>query len=88
MTSGSGRVFAIAIRLRNADVNKLELILDDVESRDEQNLSWHKWAFFTSMGLNRHRALCHELTDAEYARIGQAVMARLVALRALEGEKE
>jgi hypothetical protein len=89
MSTGSGRAFSVGVRLLNSTVDKrLELVLDDLESTDEQNMIWRKWAFFTSMNLDRHRALLHELTETEYAQIGQAVMARLVALRTLEAKKE
>jgi hypothetical protein len=86
MKSG-GRAYSVGMRMLSTG-GKLELVLDDLESEDGQASSWRKWAFFTSMVLDQQRVLCHELTDAEYARIGQAVMARLVALRALEGAKE
>lgn len=76
------REFAIGIRLVVTD-DRLEWILNDLQSSGDQNGIWRKWAFFTSMDLDRDRALLHNLTDTEYARIGQAVMARLVALRTL-----
>jgi hypothetical protein len=38
------------------------------------------WSFYTHFDLPMGAVLGHGLTDEEYARIGQTVMARLAAL--------
>lgn len=78
------RRFAVGIYLSGSSRGGIELKLDDLELEGGAPPRWKHWAFFTSLPLDEARMLSHELTDDEYAAIGRAVLARLVAFRALE----
>jgi hypothetical protein len=77
------RRFAVAARIDETADGRLRLVLDDLEAVDSDNQEWRRWAFFTTMELDKNRSLSHSLSDDEYSRIGHAVMARLAALGAI-----
>jgi hypothetical protein len=74
---------AVCARLQEAEDGRLWIVFDDVKAVDSSPVEWKHWAFFTEMSFEREGALSHSLTDESYMAVGQAVMARLVALRNL-----
>jgi hypothetical protein len=59
----------------------VRLILDDVTSRD--GAAWTKETLYTSMTYDLNRFTSGSFSEAEYAQIGFAVVARLAAAFAL-----
>jgi hypothetical protein len=75
--------FAVGISLDQRVDGMLRLVLDDLEATDGSGSNWRQWAFFTSIDLPLEKAKAHRLSEREYAAVGEAVLARLVALRSL-----
>jgi hypothetical protein len=48
---------------------------------------WSHWSFFTFIDIPEDAAIEHSLTQQQYARIEELVVARLIALRSLENGK-
>jgi hypothetical protein len=86
MAAGKRRGYAVGISLADENNDTLRLIFDDLEFAGGTPTTWLQWAFFTVMDVPKGRAEEHELTEREYAAIGEAVLARLVALRSLDSE--
>lgn len=87
MDEDTGKRGGYAVGVSLADNNKpdtVRLIFDDLEFAGGEPSTWRQWAFFTHMDVPRARAEEHELTEREYAAIGQALLARLFALRFLD----
>jgi hypothetical protein len=78
---GDGRRFALAIRLERHTGGTLRLVFDDlIAEGDSEGRSWRKWSFYTHLDVPEVRARTHQLEEKEYMAIGEAVMARLIAL--------
>lgn len=63
---------------------KVEIRLDDLELVGDDPPTWRHWVYFTSSFLDEKALLSHRLTEEQYASIGKAVAARLVALETIE----
>lgn len=78
---GDGRRYALAIHLETHTDGILRLVFDDlIADCDSESRSWRKWSFYTHLDLPEVRARTHQLEEKEYTAIGEAVMARLIAL--------
>lgn len=72
---------AVGVSLRETDAGELRISFDDLERAEGTGLpEWKMWSFYTHFDLSKDQVLGHALTDDEYARIGQTLMARLAAL--------
>lgn len=72
---------AVGVSLRETDAGKLRISFDDLERAQSTDLpEWRMRSFYTHFDLPKDQVLDHGLTDDEYARIGQILMARLAAL--------
>lgn len=80
--------YAVAITLKKKGTETLQLVFDDLELSAGPPAAWRHWAFFTSMDIPKDRAQEFRLTQREYASIGEAVLARLMALQSLEDPED
>lgn len=80
---GTRSKYAVCASLEETPEGEIRIVLDDLRSVGPLPGAWRHFAFFTEMILDRESALSHSLTDEDYMALGQAVMARLVALRSL-----
>ncbi|HSL85138.1 MAG TPA: hypothetical protein VLF66_20380 [Thermoanaerobaculia bacterium] len=72
---------AVGVSLRETDDGQLRISFDDLERAQSTDLpEWRMWSFYTHFDLPKDQVLEHGLTDEQYARIGQTLMARLAAL--------
>jgi hypothetical protein len=78
--------YAVGVSLDDTNADTVRLIFDDLEFAGGEPNTWKQWAFFTYMDIPRKRAVEHELTEREYAAIGEALLARIVALRSLDSQ--
>ena len=76
--------YAVGISLKKKGTKTLQLVFDDLELAAGPPAVWRHWAFFTSMDIPSDRAKEFRLTQREYASIGEAVLARLIALQFME----
>lgn len=81
--NGTRYGYAVGISVQTTETGSLRLVLDDLELDGRSPITWKHWAFFTLFDLPEDRALHHDLAQSEYAAIGEAVLARLLALRSL-----
>ncbi len=81
----SPRTFAVAGYLVGSKQGSVELRFDDLVADSDPPTHWSHWVYFTSLLLDEQRTLNHQLSEKEYAGIGKAVMARLVAIRSVHG---
>lgn len=81
---GTRHGFAVGISLAHPSDGILRLVLDDLEPTSSQRPEWDHWSFFTFIDLPEREALSHGLREKEYAAIGKAILARLLALQAVE----
>lgn len=72
----------IAICLSNIGEGNSELAFYDVcaESATDDNRVWKQMAFYTQVAFTNERLDNMALSDEEFQRIGEAVVARLLAL--------
>lgn len=82
--NGARHGYAVGISMQTTDSGSLRLVLDDLELDSQSPVTWKRWSFFTFIDLPADQAMRHGLTQREYASIGEAVLARLLALRSLE----
>jgi hypothetical protein len=75
--------FAVGISIDDRREGVMRLILDDLVRKEETPSEWRRWAFFTFIDVSQEKAAEHQLTEKEYAAIGEMVLARLLALRSL-----
>ena len=78
--------FAVGIALEDTGGRTVRLVLDDLRTLGAPG-DWRRWAFFTFMDLDRERMFSHQLEDRQYARIGEAIVARLIALQGVDTTK-
>lgn len=72
---------AVGVSIRETDTGELRISFDDLKRAEDTKLpNWRMWSFYTHFDLSKDEVLGHALTDEEYARIGQTVLARLAAL--------
>jgi hypothetical protein len=83
MDDGVRRGYGVGIFLAEREKGILRLVLDDLEPKGGLRPEWSQWAFFTFIDLPEAKATEHQLTEREYAAIGETVLARLLALRSL-----
>jgi hypothetical protein len=76
--------FGVVVSLLPLDDGTVRIILDDVRSTEpKRKTAWHFDCFYTHKRLNSNEAAAMALPDAEYQGLGEAVMARLLALNGL-----
>lgn len=83
--SGTRSKYAVCATLKETPEGDFQIVLQDIRSESSNPGEWRHFVFFTDMTFERESALSHSLSDEDYMAVGQAVMARLVALRNLEG---
>jgi hypothetical protein len=72
---------AVGVSIREVDAGNLRISFDDLLRTDDTKLpEWKMYSFYTHFDLSKAAVFDHALTDEEYARIGQTLMARLAAL--------
>jgi len=76
--------YAVCVSLAEEPSGKLRLVLDDIRFIGDSKGQMQHFAFFTEIHVDREGALSHTLTEDDYTFLGQAIMARLVALRLLD----
>jgi hypothetical protein len=81
---GTRHGFAVGVSLAHPGAGIVRLVLDDLEPTGRQRPEWDHWSFFTFIDLPEKETLSHGLREKEYAAIGQAILARLLALQAVE----
>ena len=82
------RDYALGIYFANQSGETLRLVFDDlIADRDNEGYSWRRRSFFTHIDLSEAEARSHQLGEDQYRAIGEAVMARLVALRELASSR-
>jgi hypothetical protein len=64
----------------------LRLVFDDLELTRASPAEWRERCFFTFLDVDREKALRYELGQEAYASIGDAVLARLLAIYSLVEE--
>jgi len=73
---------AVGVSLRETAPGTLRISFDDLQQTQAGGLpEWRMRSFYTHFHLSRDQVMGHDLTDEEYARIGQTLMARLVAFQ-------
>lgn len=76
---GGARGIGIYIAIQSGET--LRLVLDDlIADRDGEGGAWRRRSFFTHIDLPAVQARSHQLAEDQYRAIGEAVMARLIAL--------
>lgn len=81
--NGARHGYAVGISIETTDSGSLRLVLDDLELDSQSPVTWKHWSFFTFIDIPEDQAMRHDLTQREYASIGEAVVARLLAFRSL-----
>lgn len=74
--------FAVGIYLEEIGGKRLRLVFDDLEGGLE---NWRKRCLFTFIEVDKGEAQSFQLSREAYAAIGDAVVARLLALDSLTG---
>jgi hypothetical protein len=77
--------FAVGVSMEKLPNGALRLVLDDLEI-EPQGSGWRHRCLFTHVDLEATAAMEYAMSREEYAQIGDAVVARLLALQALEEE--
>lgn len=71
----------LAICLRALEDGRLRLVFDDVIADSEEwPQLWKSHVFFTHTGFDAERLRSMSLSESQFAQIGEAVVARLLAL--------
>lgn len=79
---GERAEFGVNASVITAGEDRIRLVFDDVAQGDSsQNRAWEHRCFYTSIELDRQVFEESALSDQELAAIGQALVARLTALR-------
>lgn len=78
MDDGVRKGFAVGISTTKPKQGTLRLVLDDLQYRGGHD--WTARSFFTFFDIDERKAAEFALGDQQYARIGEAIVARLLAL--------
>jgi hypothetical protein len=74
----------VAVCLRRLEDGRLRLIFDDVVAdTDQWPQSWRSHVFFTHNDYDEQQLCGMRLSENQFAQIGEAVVARLLALNRL-----
>jgi len=65
----------------------VRLVLDDLH-RPQNSKRWEQWSFFTFLDIDREEFDTGSLSDEQCADIGRTLMARLMALSEVKGDKD
>jgi hypothetical protein len=87
LDDGVRQGYAVGVSLGKSTKDTVRLIFDDLELASEPLATWRQWSFFTFIDLSRERVEEHRLTQREYASIGEAILARLIALQSLDNSE-
>jgi hypothetical protein len=80
-TKHGGEDYGLGIYFANQSGETLRLVLDDlIADPDGEGYAWRRRSFFTHIDLPAEHARSHQLDQDQYKAIGEAVMARLIAL--------
>lgn len=77
-------IYSVCVSMVEESNEDLRITFDDIKLTSQSPVCWKQFSFFTDLQVERVRVLSHQLTEKEYAAIGGALMARLVALMSLE----
>jgi hypothetical protein len=64
---------------------RIRLTLDDLQSTEDDQHAWEKRCLFTYFDMSEMGARTFQLDHTEYASIGEAILARLLALDSIKG---
>lgn len=76
----------VSVSLVFNEEGRLRLVVDDIELKDATPTEWRKRCLFTYFDVDRTAAMEYRLEQEVYAGIGDALLARLLALHSLEEE--
>jgi hypothetical protein len=74
---------AVSARLEDIE-DRIRVVFDDLVEVENEECVWQQWALFTHLDFPRNKMLAHELSEREYAAIGQAIILRLLAHRSVQ----
>jgi len=88
LDDGKRGAAAVAASIREFPDGRVRLIFDDLERRGNSSpTEWKMWSLFTFLDFDSSRFHSLDISDDEFAGIGRALLARLVARAESQREK-
>lgn len=82
MGAHKGKVYAVGVvsYLCDHDDGSIRLIMDDVRGSSENPVQWDQICLFTHFDFDAQKLNSLQLSQEEYARIGENIILRVLAL--------